>query len=186
MLRALVVYGTRWGGTTDVALKIGDSLKAAAFTVDVSEAGCKPLDISKYSLVVVGSGIRADHWTKTTLRFLEKNADALRDRKTALFVSCQMADREEEARHKAQKKYLFDVAAKYGLTPIAFGLFGGVVNFKKSHGIVVDIIVRVNRKKLLARGLDIRKVYDTRDWGRIRVWASEVSKAVLEGCEKGS
>jgi len=43
----------------------------------------------------VGSGLRADKWTKESIEFLEKNALVLRNKKTALFVSCSMADRKD-------------------------------------------------------------------------------------------
>ena len=179
-MKALVVYGTRWGGTIGVAERIGEEIRKAGFSVNVCDAKSKLPDVSKYNLIVVGSGIRADAWTKSALNFLDRNVETLRSKKTALFVSCQMADREEEAKQRAKKKYLFQVAKQFCLTPIAFGFFGGFVDFKKSHGIVVDVMVRVNRRRLLANGLDIRRVHDTRNWDCIGIWANEVAKAALE------
>lgn len=181
-MKALVVYGTRWGGTVGVAEKIGDSLREANYTVDVVDAKKNQPTVDSYDLVVVGSGIRADKWTKGTLKFLEKNAHALKVKKTALFVSCQMADREEEeAREKAKRAYLVKIAEKYGLSPISYGFFGGYADFSKSHGLLVDIIVRVNRKNLLKNGLDIRKILDTRDWTKIGAWAHELANAASNG-----
>ena len=180
-MKALVVYGTRWGGTVGVAEKIGDSLRKANFKVDVVDAGRNPSKADLYDLVVVGSGIRADSWTKETLQFLKKNAPILRIKKTALFVSCQMAYRkEEEAREKAKRKYLMKISEKYGLNPISYGFFGGFMDFSKSHGLLVDIMIRVNRMKLLRNGLDIRKVYDTRDWNKIEAWAHELARVASD------
>jgi menaquinone-dependent protoporphyrinogen oxidase len=175
-LKALVVYGTRWGGTVGVAEKIGESIVKSGHSADVLDARSKLRDIASYDLVIVGSGIRADQWTKSTLAFLDRNVTALKSKKTALFVSCQMADREANAQLGAKKKYLFEIAEKYGLEPIAFGFFGGYIDFKKSHGIVVDIMVRINRRKLLSKGLDIHKVHDTRNWGSIENWASQLAR----------
>jgi menaquinone-dependent protoporphyrinogen IX oxidase len=185
-MKALVVYGTRWGGTVGVAEKIREAIDESGLSevTDMVEASNKEIDIGRYDLVIVGSGIRADKWTKSASTFLDRNADELRTKKTALFVSCQMADREEEAREVAKKKYLLSIADEYRLKPIAFGFFGGYVDFKKSHGIVVDVIVRVNRKKLLSRGLDIRKVHDTRDWKCIGKWATEVAETATRDEEK--
>jgi menaquinone-dependent protoporphyrinogen oxidase len=176
-MKALVVYGTRWGGTMGVAEKIGDSLRGADYTVDVVDAKKNPPRVDPYDLVVVGSGVRADSWTKEALKFLKKNAHGLRVKKTALFVSCQMADRkEEEAREKAKRKYLVKISEKYGLSPIAYGFFGGFMDFNKSHGLLVDIIVRVNRRNLRKNGLDTSKVYDTRDWNKIEAWTHELAR----------
>jgi len=178
-MRALVIYGTRWGGTVAIAEKISESLKEESSSVDVFNSKKSPESIACYDLVIVGSGIRADKWTKETMDFLEKNADVLKTKKTALFVSCQMADRTEiEVRESAKTKYLQKVADQFGLKPVSFGFFGGFLDFNKSHGLLVDVLIRVNRKSLRKNGLDTRKVHDTRDWGSIEVWAREVARLV--------
>ncbi len=176
-MKALVLYGSRWGGTVGVAKKIGIVLKEESYSVDVIDAKHSPKNIESYDLVIIGSGIRADKWTKESLGFMEKNASYLRTKKTALFVSCQMADRvEPEVRDKAQKQYLEKTAAQYELKPVAYGFFGGFLDFSHSHGLIVDVMVRVNRNSLRKNGLDTRKVRDTRDWNSIEVWAREVAK----------
>jgi menaquinone-dependent protoporphyrinogen IX oxidase len=138
-LKALVVYGTRWGGTVSVAEKIGEALKDAGSEVDVVDAKANVPQVDSYDLVVVGSGVRADKWTKETLRFLEKNADALKTKRTALFVSCMMADREGEAREKLPNgtvcmllravfsagSWISAKATGY-LWTLSFGLTGGI------------------------------------------------------------
>jgi len=178
-MNALVVYGSRWGGTVAVAQKIAETLIEEGCRVDIVEARQELSNVAMYDLIIVGSGIRADKWTKETLSFLEKNMDLLKTKKTALFVSCQMADRpEKEVYEKARYQYLEKTAQQYGLKPISFGFFGGYMNFHQSHGLIVDIMVRVNRKSLSRNGLDTRKVYDTRNWSNIADWARETAKSI--------
>jgi len=180
-MKTLVIYGTRWGGTTSVAEKIGLTLKEEGFTVDVVDAKQSPKNIEGYQLCIVGSGIRADKWTKETLNFLGKNADALKKKETALFVSCQMADRpEKEICEKAKNQYLKQIAQLYGLQPVSYGFFGGFMDFSQSHGLIVDIMIRVNRKGLEKNGLDTRKVHDTRNWFNIVSWAHETAKLIKQ------
>jgi menaquinone-dependent protoporphyrinogen oxidase len=179
-MKALVIYGTRWGGTTGIAKKIGDTLKKEGYIVDVLDAKLSPQSISIYDLVIIGSGIRADKWTKETLFFLEENSQALKMKRIALFVSCQMADHvEQEVRDKAKNKYIEKTAENYGLKPLGYGFFGGFLDFHHSHGLIVDIMVRVNRKSLAKNGLDTTKVRDTRDWAIIEAWAREIAKAAV-------
>jgi len=104
-MRALVIYGTRWGGTVKIAEKIGSALNDEGYIADVFNAKKKPQNVSQYDLVIIGSGIRADKWTKEALNFIEKNIELLLTKKTALFVSCQMADGGKESQDKA-KKYI--------------------------------------------------------------------------------
>jgi menaquinone-dependent protoporphyrinogen IX oxidase len=177
-MKALIVYGTRWGGTVAVAEKIGDELKKAGWTVDVADARSNVPAVAGYYLVVVGSGVRADQWTKETLVFLEKNAEALREKKTALFVSCSMAERKEnDVREKARETYLPRVAERFGLKPMVHGFFGGYMNMKQSHGLLADLIVKVNWRNLRRHGLNTVGVTDNRDWAAIEAWAIEVSNA---------
>jgi menaquinone-dependent protoporphyrinogen oxidase len=177
-MKALVLYGSRWGGTLAVAEKIGQTLTEEGYKVDVVDAKKPPRDIQGYDLFVIGSGMRADKWTKESLEFMDNNSALLRTRKTALFVSCQMADRvEPEVREKAKKQYLQDTADCFALKPVAFGFFGGYLDFKHSHGLIVDVMVRVNRKSLRRNGLDTTKVHDTRDWSIIEAWSKETARA---------
>jgi menaquinone-dependent protoporphyrinogen oxidase len=176
-MKALVLYGSRWGGTVAVAQKIGQTLTEEGFKVDIVDAKKPPKDISGYDLFVIGSGMRADKWVKEALEFMDCNSALLRTKKTALFVSCQMADRPEpEVREKAKKQYLKDTADCYALKPVAFGFFGGYLDFNHSHGLIVDVMVRVNRKSLRKNGLDTTKLHDTRDWKDIESWAKETAK----------
>ena len=176
-MRALVIYGTRWGGTVAVAQKIGEALKAEGYSADVCDARQSPKNIESFDLVIVGSGVKADKWTKEAINFLEKNTLVLRTKKVALFVSCQMADRtEKEVREKAKMTYLEKVAEQFGLKPVSLGFFGGFLDFRRSHGLLVDVLIRVNRKSLKKNGLDTHVVHDTRDWDGIETWARKLAK----------
>ncbi len=176
VLNALVVYGTRWGGTEKVAQTIGKALCDDGFTVEVADAKKAPASIEGYDLVLIGSGLSSDKWTKESLAFIEKNLNALKTKKMALYVSCSMADRKDEGYEVGRKRYLDTTAEKYGLSPIAMGYFGCLMDFSYSHGLLVDIIVRVNRKNLRKNGLDTARVHDTRDWAAIEAWGHEVAK----------
>ena len=178
-LNVLVLYGTRWGGTEKVAQTIAKAIEQEGNSVDVVDAKKSPENIDSYDLVIVGSGLRADKWTKESIEFLEKNAAALKTKKTALFVSCSMADRKDAGYDVGKKRYLDDFAAQHNLSPIALGYFGGLMDFSYSHGLLVDIIVRVNRRNLRKNGLNTAKVHDTRDWAAIEVWGHEVAKLAL-------
>ena len=71
-MKAIVIYGTRWGGTVTIEEKIGHTLKDEGCSVDVVDAQQRPQNVDAYALVIIGSGIRADKRTKETLRFFEK------------------------------------------------------------------------------------------------------------------
>jgi menaquinone-dependent protoporphyrinogen oxidase len=95
-MKALVVYGSRYGTSAEIAEDIAKTLKEENVKTDlVNSRDMKEWDISPYDLVVAGSGIKMGKWTKASLKFLDKNRLALANKKVALFVSCGAANKEK-------------------------------------------------------------------------------------------
>lgn len=174
-MKAIVVYGTRWGGTAGVAERIGDTLRREGYTVDVADAKDRPPSPDAYDLVVVGSGISAGRWTNEAAGYLKRHAAALKDKRTALFASCR-AGGDEGLREQGRQGYLVKIAEKHGLSPVAYGLFGGLIDFTKSHGLLGNIMLNVAKKELREKGVDTSKPYDFRDWTQIEAWTREIAE----------
>ncbi len=171
-MKALIVYGTRYGTAAEIAEEIGRVMEAEGAEVDVvNSKGLKGCDVSPYDLVVVGSGIKIGKWTGESLKFLKKNKDDLKNKKVALFVSCGAAN-EEKSRSEGQEKYLDEVARKY-LTgkPVATGLFGSVYDPDARHGLMYKFTMKHIKEELEKQGIDTSKPHDFRDWDGIRAWA---------------
>ncbi|MFC1487740.1 flavodoxin domain-containing protein, partial [Thermoproteota archaeon] len=65
MIKALVVYGTRYGATADTSEVISDVLRQEGFEVRVVDAkNDKVKSINEFELVIIGSGIKIGRWTK--------------------------------------------------------------------------------------------------------------------------
>lgn len=70
-MKALVIYGSRYGTSAEIAAEITKNLIEEGMDTDLIDSKeSKDLDISKYDLIVVGSGIKIGRWTKNTLNFL--------------------------------------------------------------------------------------------------------------------
>ena len=176
-MKALIVYGTRYGTATEIAEEIGKVMENEGAEVDlVDSRGLKDYDISPYDLVVIGSGIKIGKWTKGSLKFLEKNKSALSNKKVALFVTCGAAN-DEKTIPEGQEKYLDNIAEKYlsGKT-IALGLFGSVYDPNLKHGLMYKLATKfIIKKELDKRGIDTSKRVDYRDWDEIRAWARNLA-----------
>lgn len=180
-MKALVVYGTRYGTAAEIAEEIARFIKEEGIEVDLVDVrGIKDCDVSPYDLVIAGSGIKMGKWTKKSIKFLEKNKKALANRKVALFVSCGAAN-EEKSRPDGQKKYLDEVAAKNLINkPVATGLFGSVYDPEARHGLMYNFTIRFVKKDLEEKGIDTSKRYDYRDWDGIRAWARGLANMLKE------
>ena len=172
-MKALIVYGTRYGTAAEIAEEIRKFIENEGIEVDLIDSrGIKNHDISHYDMVIVGSGIKIGKWTKGALKFMENNKFALADRKVALFVTCGAANMEETTA-EGQEKYLDEVAEKYlSNKPVATGLFGSVYDPNAKHGLMYKLATKfIVKKGLDKQGIDTSKRLDYRDWDEIRAWA---------------
>ena len=70
MIKALVVYGTRYGATADTTEVIAHVLRQEGIEVRVVDAKKEKVQtISEFGLVIVGSGIKMGKWTKEPEKF---------------------------------------------------------------------------------------------------------------------
>ena len=186
MTKALIVYGTRYGATEMTANDIADVFRENGLDVKVVNLKDEKVkDISGYDLVLVGSGIKIKKWTKEPEKFLKNFQKELKNQKTALFICCgakypldENAEVKTELEY-AQKNHLEGKAAKYKLTPIAYGLFGGVYNFNKMNWFFRKTLSAV-KPQLEAAGVPETEsgLYDTRDPKEIREWAKDVAQKI--------
>jgi len=184
--KALIVYGTRYGATEMTSEEIADVLRQEGLEVKVVNLKKdKVKDITEYELVIVGSGIQINKWTKEPERFLKKFPKELAKKKVALFVCCgstqPLDDKTDKAKsiENARTKYLEEKAAKYSLQPIALGLFGGVYNYNRVSWLFGKFMEAI-KPQLEDAGVPQTEpgLYDTRDINAIRNWAKEVAQTV--------
>jgi menaquinone-dependent protoporphyrinogen oxidase len=178
IIKALIVYGTRYGATAGTSEEIAKVLQGEGFDVKVVNAKEEKVkDISQYDLIVVGSGMQMGRWTGEAEDFLKRFQKELVQKKVAIFVSSMKSVPEREGKQdeleKARKIDLDDKVAKYGLHPVATGFFGGVLDFNKMN--VITRRLGFIRPQLEKDGFKEAPpgVYELRDWEEIRGWAKE-------------
>jgi menaquinone-dependent protoporphyrinogen IX oxidase len=182
MNKALIVYGTRYGAAASTSEEIAKTLSKKGIQAQVVNAKKEKIkDITQYDLVIVGSGIQINRWTSEPEKFLKKFRNDLAKKKVALFVCCGSASQalnegKPDIAEKARKRYLEAKAAKYGLQPVALGLFGGVYNYNKVPWYAKKAM-EADRPRIESAYKETQPgIYDTRDLNAIRIWAEELAK----------
>jgi menaquinone-dependent protoporphyrinogen oxidase len=185
-VRALIVYGTRYGATAGTSEEIAKVLREAGFDVKVANAKKEKIrDISEYELIVVGSGMRMGKWTGEADDFLQKFQKELQQKKLAIFASTMKTVSEREGKTedvaKMRKAALEDKVLQYNLHPIALGFFGGVLDYNKM-GFLFKRTMGFLRPQLEKDGFKETSpdLYDLRGWDEIRSWANELAKKARE------
>ncbi|MEV6103494.1 flavodoxin domain-containing protein [Streptomyces sp. NPDC051940] len=84
--KVLVVYGTKYGSTAEIAAWIADVLNEHDFDADAIPAGTAP-DPRDYAAVVLGAGLYAGRWHRDATRYARRHRTALRDMPVWLFSS---------------------------------------------------------------------------------------------------
>jgi len=183
-MKALIVYGTRYGASAGTSEEIAKVLRDEGFDVRLVNAKEEKVnDISEYELIIVGSGMKIDRWTKEPENFLNKFKKDLSKKKVAFFVSSGVQaiyqyEGNSEAMERANKKYLEDKAEKYSLNLIAMVIFGGVFPYNDMGWIERKTVGQLWRKYEEAGFKKQNGIYDTRDWDAIRKWTLELGRKV--------
>ena len=169
-----MAFGTRYGSTVRVAQEIASVLAAKGWQVEVADLRHDAAEVGTRDLVVAGSSIVMGSWSQGSLRFLQGNRTVLEGKNIALFVCCGDIMLNPAAGAEQRKRYLEDVADRFGIPRGGpMGLFGGELDFNK-YGFLLKTYLNGQRRSLEARGIDPGKPYDFRDWAVIRKWAGSL------------
>jgi menaquinone-dependent protoporphyrinogen oxidase len=157
MSRLLIAYGSKRGSTREVAEAIADQLRER-FEVDARPADAAG-DPAEYAGVVVGGSIYAGRWHPDAQRFLKRYADAFKTVPLAVFgMGPKSLEEADVASSRAQIDHSLAKLPK--LTPIAVGIFGGVIDPTK-----------------LSFPFNRLPACDARDWSAIRAWTADVGRS---------
>ena len=173
-VRALVAFGSKYGSTARVAEEIADVLRKKEIDVTVLDLRkSRHSRIDGYDLIVVGSSIIMDKWSKKALAFLETHGRILLTKNVALFVCSANMYTNPEKTDMYRKMYLDDIAERYGIPgKIPKGLFGGEIDFGRFGFLTKAMVNSMMRDKL--QGIDLGRPFDFRDWNAIRSWADSL------------
>ena len=161
--KILVAFGSKYGATAEIAKKIREILSNSGAAVKVLSAD-KIVDVEKYDVVVVGSGVYMGMWRKEAQKFLQKNLESLAQKKVWVFVSGLTGDGDpvEEMQGKLYPEKLQPVFE--AIKPVETTAFHGNVNFTKLSGFEKWIMKKVKAPE-----------GDFRDWDAISAWAKGIS-----------
>ncbi len=179
--KILIVFGTRYGATIGTAEEIAKIFQDEGFDVNIVNIKKEKVrNIAEYDLIVIGSGIQIDRWTKKAEGFLKRYNEELKNKKVALFVSSGTQALIEHGGNpekigRAKRKYLEEKASKYNLNPVSIGLFGGIFDYNNmpfwSKKVMDSLKIEIKAARIKETKPD---VYDTRNWNAIQNWTKEL------------
>lgn len=139
-MQIAIVYAGKTGSTEKCAKMLEQGLKNVII-IDVSR---QEADISKYDLIVIGSSIRIGMLHKSIKKFINKNKEILKSKKTAYYICCGFPKNYKEYFENNISKELLDNA-------VIYDTFGGELEISKQKGIE-KFIVKMVRKTSEGKG----------------------------------
>jgi menaquinone-dependent protoporphyrinogen oxidase len=181
--KILIIYGTHYGSTEEIAEFIATKLKSKNMVVDIinSKEDNNP-SLTDYNAIIIGSGIRINRWTKETVQFIKNNLSVLKQqRNLAFFISCGFAS-DSETLHEAEEQYITKFLSKFGLTTdnYFFEAFGGKIDLTQQSRIGKFDKIIMWLYSFFKRGITIQNkhVNDYRDWKKVESFVDSISNAL--------
>jgi menaquinone-dependent protoporphyrinogen IX oxidase len=149
--KTLIAYQTKGGVTEESARKIADILRSKyqleVDLVDLKEQ--KVPDLTEYSNIVVGAGVRGGRVYGKALKFLEND---LSGKNIAFYVSSTWAGT-PGSYDNAKAKFVENTLAKYpNINPVSTEAFGGRIRYFRKN------------------------MVDNTDLAKVEVWAEQLGK----------
>jgi len=164
--QVLVVYGTKYGATAEIAEKIGELLREAGLQADVLPAD-RVSDLTPYQAVVLGSAVYMGKWRDEAATFLEENEKALAERPVWLFSSGPAGEGDPVELMKGWRFPEAQQPIADRVQPRDIAFFHGVLDTKKLS----------LPEKLIIKGINA-PIGDFRDWEAITSWARAIAEAL--------
>ncbi|MGC4110212.1 MAG: flavodoxin domain-containing protein [Nocardioides sp.] len=157
-MEALVVYGSKRGGTEGLARMLDAALSEQGVKVALRPAREHRNDLARFDLVVVGGALYMGRWHRSARRFVLRESQTLRDKPVWFFSSGPIGESGESAPDLApvhQVRLLMDMVGARG-----HATFGGRLA-PTAHGFA-------------ARAMAKKAAGDWRDEDAVRQWSKEI------------
>ncbi|MFX0036645.1 MAG: flavodoxin domain-containing protein [Candidatus Hermodarchaeota archaeon] len=183
--KVVILYGTCYGSTEEVAVKIGELLKESGIDANVYNLediiNDKKFNLDSYDGIILGTAIyNCSNWTKGAKQFLKGFSKRLKqgNQPLAIFTLCGTASDPTKI-PELKKSLIEDKLKKHSLKTQCYDVFGGVLDLsEESRMSKFDIKIG----KLMSNTLpNIKKGQnnDFRDWNKIRAFAESFLEILL-------
>ncbi|RKH18513.1 flavodoxin [Corallococcus sp. CA047B] len=159
-MRVLVTYGSKRGGTEEIARWLAQALREEG--LDAEAAAPQDVgDISGYDAVIVGGSLYANRWHRDARRFVHRHARKLRERPTWFFSSGPL-----------------DASAADGDLPPTSQVRALMEQVRASGHMSFGGRLEADARGFLARSMAREHAGDWRDMAQIRCWAASLAEAL--------
>jgi len=166
--KVLVAYASKYGGTAEIAEKIGEAINGAGVQADVLEVS-EVKDVTPYQAVVLGSAVYIGQWRKSAVKFVQKTEARLAERMVWLFSSGPVEEGDPVEKLDGWRLPEKIKPQVERIHPRDIIVFHGSVNLDKMNAFERYMFEHAKEP-----------VGDFRDWEAIKAWAEGIAAEVKE------
>tara|TARA_B100002052_G_C15816089_1_gene568289 strand:+ start:757 stop:1278 length:522 start_codon:yes stop_codon:yes gene_type:complete len=172
-MNSLIIYSTTDGQTKKICetIKNNSIYKKSTEIINLNEAFKKK--IAKYDRVIIGASIRYGQHNPMVYKFIEKNKDALENRKSAFF-SVNVVARKPEKSTPNTNPYIKKFLKNTNWRPDKLGVFAGKIDYP-SLSLFNKSIIRLIMF-ITGGPTDIRNVYEFTNWEGVKIFSQELDE----------
>jgi menaquinone-dependent protoporphyrinogen oxidase len=176
--RVLIIFGTSYGQTEKIAVRIGAVLQRRGYSVEVCNAvRTKPaLPVEEYSAVVVGSSIIAKGHQPAIERFVREHLTTLNRVPSAFFQVSASAGSADERGRRAAQRLLDEFVASHDWTPILSASIAGAINYTRYNFLLRWYMKRASAKH--GGTTDTSRDHEYTDWAQVDRFALAIANAI--------
>ena len=144
-MKTLIIYASKTGTTEKCASILNKNLKDSTM---INLSRIQNEDIDKYDIIIIGTPIRMGIIDKRVKKFISKNYNILKNKKTAYFICCGFNENWKQYYDQNFSKELLDNA-------IIYDTFGEDLNIDKQKGLDKFIVKMVSKSMDKNRKIEI-------------------------------
>ena len=176
--RVLVIFGTSYGQTQKIAVRIAATLQRRGFVTEVCDARLlRPaLPLEQYTAVVVGCSIIARGHQPAIERFVRENVATLNQVPSAFFQVSASAGSKDARGRMAAERLLEEFVQSHEWTPILSASFAGAINFTRYNFLLRWYMKRASAKH--GGTTDTSRDHEYTDWAQVDRFALAIANTI--------
>ena len=182
--RVLVIYGTSYGQTQKIAVRIAATLERRGCAVELCDAAIQhpALPLEQYTAVVVGCSIIAKGHQPAIERFVRENVGILNRLPSAFYqVSASAGSKDEKGRLAAQR-LLEDFTRTHVWMPILSASIAGAINYTRYNFLLRWYMKRASAKH--GGTTDTSRDHEYTDWAQVDRFALAIANTLNPAIER--
>ena len=176
--RVLVIFGTSYGQTEKIAVRIAGTFQRRGFMTELCNAASQRplLPVEQYTAVVVGCSIIARGHQPAIKRFVRDNVSALNRVPSAFFQVSASAGSADERGRLAAQRLLDEFIRSHGWTPILSASVAGAINYTRYNFLLRWYMKRASAKH--GGTTDTSRDHEYTDWAQVDRFALATASSI--------